>query len=270
MPLHLLAFIAEQVSVSPDAISAFARRKQTRYEHLAALRSRFGFRDLTSATKADLKQWLAPIALKITDGHAVLVALTEEMRRQRIIMPGISVIERMAAEVLQAAEKTAVRLIIEIMDKLDKVRAVGVGAIDLPPELGARVEQMVREGLRFTAQAFQQMGSAQRTSILTATLRDIEASLVDAALSLFEGLIGRAYNKAKKRVLLVHTRADAPLNEPREAEAMTITMTSVPREISVRRLAEIIRGLGEISHHFLANPCIASTISRPSSCDCCA
>ena len=59
---------------------------------------------------------------------------------------------------------------------------------------------MVREGLRFTAQGFQQMGVQPRTAIMTATLRDMEASLIDAALTLFEGLIGRAYNKAKKRV----------------------------------------------------------------------
>jgi len=54
MPLHLLAFIADQVRVSPDAIAGFARRQQTRYEHLAFLRSRFGFSDLTDATKAEL------------------------------------------------------------------------------------------------------------------------------------------------------------------------------------------------------------------------
>src|SRR5271169_2395190 len=113
MPMHLLAFIAEQVGVSPDAIGGFARRPQTRYEHLAALRKRFGFSDLADASKAELKQWLAPIALKTTDGHAVLGALTEEMRRRHIIIPGISVIERMAAEVMYAAEKTAVRLICE-------------------------------------------------------------------------------------------------------------------------------------------------------------
>jgi len=86
------------------------------------------------------------------------------------------------------------------MDKLDKVRTIGLGALDLPPEIGTRMQQMVREGLRFTAQAFHQMGSQQRAAILTATLRDIEASLVDAALTMFEALIGRAYNKAKKRV----------------------------------------------------------------------
>ena len=64
-------------------------------------------------TKADLKQWLAPIALKTTDGHAVLVALAEEMRRRRLIIPGVSVVERLAAETMHAAEKTAVRLIYE-------------------------------------------------------------------------------------------------------------------------------------------------------------
>ncbi len=32
MPLRLLAFIADQVRVSPDAITGFARRLQTRYE----------------------------------------------------------------------------------------------------------------------------------------------------------------------------------------------------------------------------------------------
>ena len=242
MPLHLLAFIAEQVGVPTDAIGGFARRPQTRYEHLATLRSRFGFCDLTDAIKGELKQWLAPIALKTTDGHAALVALAEEMRRRRIIIPGVSVVERLAAEAMHTAEKTAVRLIceqvtnerrtgmdalltekthkqqselswlregvakisgrglFEIMDKLDKVREVGVGSLELPPEITARQQQMVREGLRFTAQAFQQMGASQRTAVLTATLRDIEVSLVDAALSVFEGLIGRAYNRAKRRV----------------------------------------------------------------------
>src|SRR5271154_1615609 len=113
MPLHLLGFIASQVGVSTDAIGGFARRQQTRYEHLAALRSRFGFSDLTDATKSELKQWLAPIALKTTDDQALLVALTEELRRRRIIIPGISVAERMAAEAMHAADKTEVRLICE-------------------------------------------------------------------------------------------------------------------------------------------------------------
>ena len=68
-------------------------------------------------------------------------------------------------------------------------------------EQGCRFDtDQEKRGLRFTAQAFQQMTVPQRTAVMTTTLRDIEAGLVDAALTLFEGLIGRAYNKAKKRV----------------------------------------------------------------------
>jgi TnpA family transposase len=277
MPMHLLAFIAEQVGVSPDAISGFARRPQTRYEHLAALRKRFGFSDLADAAKAELKQWLAPIALKTTDGHAVLVALAEEMRRRRIIIPGISVAERMAAEAMHAAAKIAVRLIcervpaeararmdalltdkthrqqselswlretdakismrgfLEIMDKLGKVRGIGVGGLELPSEIGARVQQMVREGLRFTAQAFQQMGVQPRTAIMTATLRDMEASLIDAALTLFEGLIGRAYNKAKKRVdeALIEQADDAKQRLARIANVLDSILKAHERDESI-------------------------------------
>jgi hypothetical protein len=54
---------------------------------------------------------LRVIALKTMDGHAVLVGLAEEMRRRSIIIPGISVAERMAAEAMHAADKTAVGLI---------------------------------------------------------------------------------------------------------------------------------------------------------------
>ena len=277
--MHLLAFIAEQVGASPDAISGFARRPQTRDTSISPhCESVSGFSDLADAAKAELKQWLAPIALKTTDGHAVLVALAEEMRRRRIIIPGISVAERMAAEAMHAADKTAVRLICErvpaeararmdalltekahrqqselswlretdtkisrrgfreIMDKLDKVCGIGVGGLELPSEIGARVQQMVREGLRFTAQAFQQMGVLNlRTAIMTATLRDMEASLMDAALTLFEGLIGRAYNKAKKRVdeALIEQADDAKQRLARVANVLDAILKAHERDESI-------------------------------------
>jgi hypothetical protein len=45
--------------------------------------------------------------------------------------------------------KISRRGFLEIMDKLDKVRGIGVGGLELPSDIGARVQQMVREGLRF-------------------------------------------------------------------------------------------------------------------------
>src|SRR5437660_10102440 len=37
MPMNLLAFIAEQAEVSPDAIGGFAGRREPRYDHLAVV-----------------------------------------------------------------------------------------------------------------------------------------------------------------------------------------------------------------------------------------
>lgn len=60
--------------------------------------------------------------------------------------------------------------------------------------------QFAREGVRYTAQAFQQMGAARRHVILLATLGDLEATLTDAAIGIFGSLVGRAHLRARKRL----------------------------------------------------------------------
>lgn len=59
---------------------------------------------------------------------------------------------------------------------------------------------MAREGARLTAQALQQMGQACRLTTLVATLRELEASLTDAAIAMFTSLVGRANLNARKRL----------------------------------------------------------------------
>jgi hypothetical protein len=242
LPEALVAFVADQAQVSPAAIAGFARRLPTRYEQLAMLRRTYGFTDLTPAAKVTLRSWLASIALKSIDGLAVVTALMEEMRKRRIIIPGVSVIERMAAQTLYAADQSVVKQVsgqlsqaqiraidallaektngqqsrfrwlqepagkigassfVEIMDRFDVVRAIGLGALNLPAVFAERLAQMAREGVRFTAQAPQQMLAARRCTVMVATLRDIEIGLVDAELTMFESVIGRAHKNAKARL----------------------------------------------------------------------
>lgn len=59
---------------------------------------------------------------------------------------------------------------------------------------------MAREGVRLTAQAFQQMGAPRRYTMLVATLRDLEATLTDAVIGMFGSLVGRANLRARKRL----------------------------------------------------------------------
>ena len=58
---------------------------------------------------------------------------------------------------------------------------------------------MAREGKRLTAQAFQQMTAPRRCAVLVATVRELEADLTDAALSMFDGFVGRAWRRSEKR-----------------------------------------------------------------------
>ena len=52
------------------------------------------------------------------------------------------------------------RSLFEILDKIELIRATGVPGLQLPAAFHPRLGQVAREGVRYTAQAFQQMGPA--------------------------------------------------------------------------------------------------------------
>jgi TnpA family transposase len=106
LPAVMLDYIAEQLDINADVIAEFARRGPTRYEQLATIKRSHGFRDLSRPMRAELAAWLEGEAAIIVDGPTLLMRLIEKMRAERIIIPGVSVIERMAASALHRADKT--------------------------------------------------------------------------------------------------------------------------------------------------------------------
>ena len=100
-----LAFVAEQLGVDPSTLAGYAVRDATRYHQLTALRDAFGFRDLSLPIRADLQAWLLPVALATTSGADVTRLLVDELRRRRVVIPGASVVERMAAAAMLQAER---------------------------------------------------------------------------------------------------------------------------------------------------------------------
>jgi hypothetical protein len=197
---------------------------------------------LTQPTRGEIAAWLKTEAIGLNDGRVLLDRLTTKLRTDRIINPGATVIERMAAEAMHAADlkvidevnallapapregldailsekaharqlrlawlrepsaKVGGRSLLEILDKLDLIRATGVPGLQLSEALHPRLGQMACEGVRYTAQAFQQMGPARRYAAMVATLRELEATLTDAALDMFRSLVARANLRARKRL----------------------------------------------------------------------
>ena len=100
-----LAFVAEQLQVGPEVLADYATRGPTRYEQLDALRDAFGFMPLSRPLRTTLQEWLLPIALTTTSGARLARVMLDECRRRRIIVPGISSVERMVAQALLDAER---------------------------------------------------------------------------------------------------------------------------------------------------------------------
>src|SRR3546814_19380066 len=98
-------FVAGQVQIAPEVLADYATRGPTRYEQLDALREGFGFTQFSRPLRAALQEWLLPIALTTTSGAGLARSLLGECRRRRIIVPGISSVERMVAQALLDAER---------------------------------------------------------------------------------------------------------------------------------------------------------------------
>ena len=210
LPAVMLDHIAEQIGVDAEVIAGFARRTPTRYDQLLAIKAHFGFTDLTKPVRTQLRGWLEAEAVSLTDGRILLNRFLDKLRTRKIVMPGVSVVERMAAEAMRVAEsriiadidnrldaaarsrldtliaekthdrqsrlswlreptpRVASSSLIGILDKIAFVRDIGASGVVIDVQHEPRLAQYAREGVRYTAQAFQQMGTGRRHAILVA------------------------------------------------------------------------------------------------------
>lgn len=58
IPLEITEFLAAQLGLNPGDLSNYAHRAETRREHLAALRSIYGYKMFTGRGARDLTDWL--------------------------------------------------------------------------------------------------------------------------------------------------------------------------------------------------------------------
>jgi hypothetical protein len=84
-----------------------------------------------------------------------------------------------------------------VIERLEAVRHVGVNPEILEPVPAHRIRRMAQEGRRLTAQNLEQMRSGRRHAILAAFLLEMEMALTDAAIAMFEALVGRAVRRAQ-------------------------------------------------------------------------
>ena len=91
LPAIMLDHIAEQIDIDAGALAGFARRGATRYEQLALIKQRHGYRDLPHPLRAELAPSLASEAIGFVDGRILIDRLIAKLRAERIVIPGVTV-----------------------------------------------------------------------------------------------------------------------------------------------------------------------------------
>ena len=105
IPLNVLRFIAAQLGMRAADLDGYAVREETRREHLAEIRRIYGYRMFTGRCARDLKVWLENEAEAARSNEGLARRFVEECRRRQVILPGLSVLERLCAGALVAAER---------------------------------------------------------------------------------------------------------------------------------------------------------------------
>ena len=116
IPEEALNFIGAQLGITGNALLTYAARRQTRQEHLVALRRIYGYRMFAGKHARRMKSWLTEQAEAARSSEELVRSFLDECRRRQIILPGMSNIERHCADALVAAER---RIEARIAHRLD-------------------------------------------------------------------------------------------------------------------------------------------------------
>ena len=91
VPQEVLAFVAGQLDVAPDAFLAYVLRSPTRYDQPEVLRATYGFRTFTQPDQWEMAKWLLPVAMaRQRQGHSTAV----DTRAARTIRAGSGRMQR--------------------------------------------------------------------------------------------------------------------------------------------------------------------------------
>ena len=116
IPMEITRFLAAQLGLKSNDLAGYASREETRHEHLAALRDLYSYKMFTGRGSRDLKAWLERTAENARSNEDLARRFVEQCRATQTILPGITVIERLCADALVAAER---RIDARIADRLD-------------------------------------------------------------------------------------------------------------------------------------------------------
>ena len=238
LPPDVLAFIASQIGSEPKAFAGYARRDETRWEHLGELQNYLGVRpfqrqDYRATAKAALDE-----AIGSDRGDAIVAAQIGHLRGHGILLPAATILERIGLAARARARKQAHKNLVEglehetiaglealiavesdqdrtplawvrewpeaptqknlvgVVERLQAIRNLGVGADREQRIHRARYAAIARETAILSAQHLSRFDAPRRLATLVVFAREMEATLTDAAIVMFDKMLGGVFRRA--------------------------------------------------------------------------
>lgn len=111
IPVSILTYIAEQIQVNPKQLELYAQRENTRLEHMQEIRSTYGYRNYIEDDGQSLIDILLPYAMENDNVINLMKLSIAEIKKYKIILPGITTIEKVVNEVLKQADEYLINTI---------------------------------------------------------------------------------------------------------------------------------------------------------------
>ncbi len=106
-PDVIRVYVADQLAVNPSALTGYGNRAQTRTDHLLLAQEYLGYHKANASDFEMLKRWLIQRALEHDKATLLLQLACEKLRREKIVRPGITRLERLVtAAQTKASEET--------------------------------------------------------------------------------------------------------------------------------------------------------------------
>jgi hypothetical protein len=116
LPEELIDFVGAQIGLSKIQLLKFTYKSVTRYEHLRALQQHYGYLPF-HRFEAEFVIWLTQVSIETRNNAELAALFVQECRKRKIILPGITVIERLCADARVAAEREIVGRIASRLDE---------------------------------------------------------------------------------------------------------------------------------------------------------
>ena len=119
VPANVVNYLAQQLDISDvESLALYLERSPTHREHAGLIQRRYGYRDFSAQPEHwRFVRWLYDRAWVGTEGPSVLFDIaTTQLLEQKILLPGVSVLERLVATVRERVAQRVWTLLSRLPD----------------------------------------------------------------------------------------------------------------------------------------------------------